>query len=128
MTRRHASWIAGAMIVALALAGCARMAPERPRSEVIVGDWITPDGYVLSIKEDGTATSDDPEYEDLVRAGATMRWSYDDATDLFRFGGTISGTGIYVGLEVTARWSGDDRVCFAIDDGECSPYWIRRGT
>ena len=113
------------MIVAL-LVGCNSMTPNRPRSEVIVGDWITPDGYVLSIQADGTATSNDPQYAELTSAGVTIRWSYDDATDLFRLGGTISG--FYVGLEVTARWSGDDRVCFAIDDDECSAYWIRRGT
>ena len=86
---------------------------------------VAANGYVIDLDRDGTATSNDPQFAAVTRAGVTMRWSYDDATDRFRLGATVSG--VYVGLEATARWSGDDRICFVIAD-ERSRYWIRRET
>ena len=120
--------VAAVLPLIVMLIGCDSTTPAepRPRSEMIVGDWITSNGYVLSVKADGSATTNDPQFDDLEQLGITeLDWSYDDTNDRFILGATYRGT--WFGFGATARWSGDDRVCFEIER-ECGPYWARRGT
>ena len=122
-----------ALLVTLAVAaiGCDDMMPERPRSEVIVGTWRAVDGTTLSLHADGSFATDSPYFDEALldealRVGVTMQWRYDDANDVFSLGGSYEG--VFFGVEATAQWDGDDRVCFkTVGVVECEPsfYWTR---